>query len=127
MKTVLVIAVLAVSPATSYARYKSTDFSNAGMLYITAGTSVLSCLLTERMEAAVQGMKQAKESRVEKDKMIRERAKTQPKKSAEHLVWFCRPASQTSIQKGRARLTLVDAVKLAERSLLDKKRTQIIK
>ena len=85
-------------------------------------------LVTERMEAAVQGMKQAKESRVEKDKMIRERAKTQSRKhdtSAENLARFFRAASQTSIKKGRARLTLEDAVKRAERILLDKKRTQM--
>ena len=76
----------------------------------------------------MQGIKQAKESRVEKNKMIRERAKTQSKKhdtSAEYLARFFRAASQTSIKKGRARLTLEDAVKRAERILLDKKRTQM--
>ena len=80
------------------------------------------------MEAAVQGIKEAKEFRVEKDKAIAERAKTQSKKkdtSAEYLARFFRKASQQSVKMGKARLTLEDAIKRAERILLEKKRAQM--
>ncbi len=80
------------------------------------------------MEAAVQGIKEAKEFRVEKDKAIAAKAKTQSKKkdtSAEYLARFFRKASQQSIRMGKARLTLEDAVKRAERILLEKKRAQM--
>ena len=80
------------------------------------------------MEAAVQGIKEAKEFRVEKDKAIAASAKTQSKKkdtSAEYLARFFRKASQQSVKMGKARLTLEDAVKRAERILLEKKRAQM--
>ena len=80
------------------------------------------------MEAAVQGIKEAKEFRVEKDKAIAARVKTQSKKkdtSAEYLARFFRKASQQSVKMGKARLTLEDAVKRAERILLEKKRAQM--
>lgn len=80
------------------------------------------------MEAAVQGIKAAKEFRVEKDKAIVASAKTQSKKkdtSAEYLARFFRKASKQSVRMGKARLTLEDAVKRAERILLEKKRAQM--
>ena len=80
------------------------------------------------MEAAVQGIKEAKEFRAEKDKAMAANAKTQSKKkdtSAEYLARFFRKASQQSVKMGKARLTLEDAVKRAERILLEKKRAQM--
>ena len=81
------------------------------------------------MEAAVQGIKEAKEARAKKDMMIAAKAKTQSKKkkdtSAEYLARFFRKASVNSIKMGKARLTLEDAVKRAERILLEKKRFQM--
>ena len=80
------------------------------------------------MEAIVQGIKEAKQGRAEMDKMSAENAKSQSQKkdtSAEYLARFFRGASQKSIKMGKARLTLEDAVKRAERILLEKKRTQV--
>lgn len=80
------------------------------------------------MEAAVQGVKEAKQHRVELEKKIAANAKLQSIKhdtSAEYLARFFRAASQKSVKMGRARLTLEDAVKGAERILLEKKRAQM--
>lgn len=86
-------------------------------------------LLTERMEAAIQGITAAKEFRAEKDRKIAEKVKTQSTKkhdtSAEYLARFFRAASPRSVEMGRARIMLEDAVKRAERILLEKKRAQM--
>ena len=83
---------------------------------------------TERMEAVVQGVKEAKQSRAEAEKKRTEKAKLQSGKrdsSAEYLARFFRKASPRSVEMGRARLTMEDAVKRAERILLEKKRAQM--
>ena len=85
-------------------------------------------LSTERMEAVVQGIKEAKQSRAEKEIKIAENAKLQSRKhdtSAEYLARFFRAASQKSVTMGKARFTLEDAVKRAERIMLEKKRAQM--
>lgn len=110
MKIGLLFGMLAACLAICYARYKASDFT-----------------ADERMEAAVQGIKEAKEIRAEKDKAIAAKAKTQSKKdtSAEYLARFFRKASKQSVKMGKARIMLEDAVKRAERILLEKKRAQM--
>lgn len=88
---------------------------------------IFACQFAERIEAAVQGVKEAKQHRVELEKKIAN-ARLQSKKhdtSAEYLARFFRAASQKSVRMGKARLTLEDAVKRAERILLEKKRAQM--
>ena len=80
------------------------------------------------MEAAIQGVRAAKEFRVEKDRRIAEKVKTQSIKhdtSAEYLARFFRAASPRSVEMGKARLVLEDAVKRAERILLERKRAAV--
>ena len=98
------------------------------LLQVRCVNASFPCLLAERMEAAVQGIKEAKEYRAEKDKQIAASAKTQSKKkdtSAEYLARFFRKASLKSVKMGKARLMLEDSVKRAERILLEKKRAQM--
>ena len=81
------------------------------------------------MEAAIQGVRAAKEFRAEKDRKVAEKVKAQSTKkqdtSAEYLARFFRAASPRSVEIGRARIMLEDAVKRAERILLEKKRAQV--
>ena len=84
---------------------------------------------TERMEAVIQGVKQAKQDRAKAERKIAEKAKSQTTTkhdtSSEYLARFFRAASPRSVEMGKARLILEDAVKQAERILLEKKRAQM--
>ena len=80
------------------------------------------------MEAAKQGINEAKQRRADKDKLIQELAQLQTQKkdtSAEYLARFFRAGTQTSISQGKARLMLEDAVRRAEQILLQNKRIQM--
>lgn len=85
-------------------------------------------LHAERKEAAVQGVEEAKQNMIEMTKKRAEKARTQSGKkdvSAENLARFFRAASPRSVKLGKARLTIEDAVRRAERILLDKKLVQM--
>ena len=83
----------------------------------------------ERMEAVIQGVKHAKQIRIETERKTAEKAKSQATTkhdtSAEYLARFFRAATPRSVKIGKARLTLEEAVKQTERILLEKKRAQM--
>ena len=106
--------------------HTQTLVHNDVKIYI-AHTLMIIPIYAERMEAAKQGISQAKHRRTEKDKLIQELAKMKNEKkdtSAEQLARFFRGGSQTSIKNGKARLLLEDAVRRAEEILLQNKRAQ---
>ena len=84
-------------------------------------------MVAERWEATLQAVKEAKANIEEFDKKRAERVKAQSgASSSAHLLGkFFRKASPKSEKMGRARLIMEDAVRRAERLLLEKKRTNI--
>lgn len=91
-------------------------------------TAMILCyyLLSERMEAAVQAVKAAKQDTVKVDEMVKAQSKVQKSDmSAQLLAKFFRKASARTMEMAKARLTLEGAVQKAEHILLEKKRSQM--